>query len=215
VGYRAYDRTHLVLRRKDHVLGGVLAMDEAPKVAYLISSWHKLDQLERLADRILELSPRAEIVVHHDAKAPEMPWRGQSPDNRIHLVDRIPVQWGDWSQIQAFLMLIGFAYDVLQADWFCLLSGEDRPVIDLARWERDLPRAAFDALLPGGPLVRHAPFGRRPSFSEQSYVRYEYRWRRVPFPNLRHRTVHRVFLPFGWLRARRAIDRAIYPGVIV
>src|ERR1039458_4312381 len=96
-------------------------------------------------------------------------------------------------------MLIGFAYDVLQADWFCLLSGEDRPVIDLARWERDLPRAAFDALLPGGPLVRHAPFGRRPSFSEQSYVRYEYRWRRVPFPNLRHRAVHGVFLPFGGL----------------
>ena len=57
-----------------------------------------------LVARILALSPAGQVVVHHDTH--DQPgiaralWDG-APPRRVHLVDPIPVVWGDWSVVEA------------------------------------------------------------------------------------------------------------------
>jgi hypothetical protein len=147
-----------------------------PRVAYLILSHKSPGQVESLAARILELSPTGEVVVHHDVAAAEVPWNG-TPPSRIHLTDRMRVLWGDWSMVEASLVLLRYATQVLDAEWFVFLSGEDRPVRDLAEWERELASSGWDGLVPARELVRRPVVGRRPTADDLNYVRYAYRWR--------------------------------------
>jgi hypothetical protein len=150
------------------------------RVAYLVLSHHRPEQVEALADRILELSPDGSVVVHHDADATEGPWAGAVPPPRVHLMERTPVVWGDWSMVETSLRLLRFAVDTLDADWFVFLSGEDRPVVDLARWERDIEQTAVDGLVPATALDRRPSFGHRPTAPDIDFVRYAYRWRELP-----------------------------------
>jgi len=96
------------------------------------------------------------------------------------MVDRMQVLWGDWSIVEASLRLLRFASEKLDADWCVFLSGEDRPVVDLARWEQDTRRAGNDGLVPARALTRKPSFGRRPTFEDLSLVRSSYRWRELP-----------------------------------
>ncbi len=73
-----------------------------PTVAYLILTHKDPEQVEALASRILALSDTGQVVVHHDLKADPLPWDG-SPPARVHLVDRVQVEWGDWSIVEATL----------------------------------------------------------------------------------------------------------------
>src|ERR1700722_4053797 len=75
-----------------------------PSFAYLLLTHKDARHVEGLADRILDLSPGAQIVVHHDAGANDLPWRG-APSGPIHLVERSRVKWGDWSMIEATLRM--------------------------------------------------------------------------------------------------------------
>jgi hypothetical protein len=149
------------------------------RVAYLILSHRRPEQVEALADRILAMSPHGEIVVHHDVAAPDVPWSG-APPARVHMLERTPVLWGDWSIVAASLRLLRFAQDDLDADWCVFLSGEDRPVVDLARWEGAVQAAGIDGLVPARAVTRKPAFGRRPTAPDINYVRYSYRWRPLP-----------------------------------
>jgi hypothetical protein len=153
--------------------------DRPPRVAYLVLSHKNPGQVEALADRILELSPAGEVVVHHDAAAVDVPWNG-SPPARIHLVERMRVLWGDWSLVEASLRLLRFAADTLDAEWFVFASGDDRPVRDLAAWEREVASSGADGLVPARELVSRPAFGRRPTADDLNYVRYAHRWRVLP-----------------------------------
>jgi hypothetical protein len=152
------------------------------RVAYLILSHHRPEQVEELAHRILALSPQGHVVVHHDAAAAAVPWSG-SPPARVHLVERTRVLWGDWSIVEASLRLLRYAADELDADWCCFLSGEDRPVVDLARWESALRSTGADGLVPSRPVTAKPAFGRAPTAGDINYVRYRYRWRALPAVN--------------------------------
>lgn len=135
--------------------------------------------MEALAERILALSPHGHVVVHHDADAADIPWAG-SPPSRVHLLERTHVLWGDWSMVDTSLRLLRFASEVLDADWCAFLSGEDRPVVDLARWERTMEATQTDGLVPATAVTRRPVLGRRPTAGDVNYVRYSYRWREVP-----------------------------------
>jgi hypothetical protein len=150
------------------------------RVAYLVLSHHRPEQVEALADRILTLSPRASVVIHHDADAAAAPWAGATAPPRVHLMERTPVVWGDWSMVETSLRLLRYPVDTLDADWFVFLSGEDRPVVDLARWERDIEAGAVDGLVPATALDRRPSFGHRPTAPDINFVRYAYRWRELP-----------------------------------
>lgn len=153
--------------------------EQSFRAAYLLLSHHRPRQIEALTNRILTLSPTGDVVVHHDVTATELPWSG-SPPPRVHMVERMQVRWGDWSIVEASLRLLRFASERLDADWYVFLSGEDRPVVDLARWEQDMQRSGHDGLVPARPLNRKPAFGRRPTFEDLNFVRYSYRWRAIP-----------------------------------
>jgi hypothetical protein len=150
--------------------------DRPPRVAYLVMSHKNPEQVEALAARILELSPGGQVAVHHDAAATDVPWDGKPPA-RAHLVPPVAVQWGDWSVVDATLRLLHFGADELDADWYVLLSGEDRPVRDLATWERALQAADIDGLVPARELTQRPSFGRPPTADDLNYARYALQWR--------------------------------------
>jgi hypothetical protein len=169
--------------------------------AYLILSHYKAKQVEDLALRILELSPNGHVVIHHDANAADMPFDGSPPD-RVHLVERSTVLWGDWSIVEATLQMIRYAYDVIGADWFVCISGEDRPVVNLDKWERSVSERGIDFQSRCWPAPCRASFGRKPDGNESSYVRATYRWRRVPEPRIARLLAIRVMRPLIWLSLR-------------
>jgi len=149
------------------------------RVAYLILSHHRPEQVEALAQRILSLSPSGHVVVHHDVTAPVAPWNGKPPP-RVHLLARTRVLWGDWSMVETSLRLLRFATDELGADWCAFLSGEDRPVVNLARWEQAMCSSKIDGLIPASVVDRKPTFGRSPTAGDVNFVRYSYRWRELP-----------------------------------
>jgi hypothetical protein len=161
------------------------------RTAYLVLSHHKPEQVEDLADRVLELSSTAHVVVHHDARGDPLPWKGDPPE-RAHLVDASRVLWGDWSFVEALLRMLRFARDALQADWFALISGEDRPVVDLAAWERHLETSEADAVLTSSEIGKLARLGRRASVSETHAARYRFWW--LALPPMSNRAARRLMM---------------------
>jgi hypothetical protein len=162
----------------------------SPRVAYLVLSHKNPAQVEALVRRVLELSPAGEVLVHHDAKAAGVPWEGTAPA-RSRLIEPIPVVWGDWSVVEATLRLLRRAADALDPDWYVFLSGEDRPVRDLALWEEELTASGTDGLVPARKLTTHPAFGRRPTADDLNYVRYAHRWRAMP--EVDNHTLRRIF----------------------
>jgi len=157
-------------------------------VAYLVLSHRHPERVEALAERIHELSPRGEVVVHHDASGSGLPWAGTPPE-RAHLIPSMPVQWGDWSVVEATLRLLRYARDQLDAAWLVLLSGDDRPVVDLGAWERKICSTGVDGIVCARPLTKRPVLGRRPTADDLNFARYTYRWRPMPsFDNAGLRT---------------------------
>jgi hypothetical protein len=154
---------------------------DGTKFAYLLLTHSQPHQVEELGDRLLQLSPGAEIVVHHDSSAPETPWGGV-PRPQVHFVDRGRVLWGDWSMIEASLRLLRFSLENLDSDWFVLLSGNHRPTTDLRSWEVEVAQEPFDAYLPAERLSGQLRFGRAHSDSNLYLTRSRHRWVTLPRP---------------------------------
>lgn len=161
------------------------------RFAYLVLSHDAPRRVEALTARLLALSPRGVVVVHHDRAADAVPWDGAPPD-RVHLVERQPLAWGAWSIVAATLRMASFAVNHLEADWLVVLSGEHWPVVDLAAWERATAAAGFDALVPAAPLPARLRFGRSPDPDGNRFLaRSALRWTAVPRPrsDLAHRAL--------------------------
>jgi hypothetical protein len=163
------------------------SLPEHAAFAYLLLTHKDPAQVEELAQRILDLSPGAQVVVHHDAGAPAQPWAGRPPD-RVHLVERGPVTWGDWSMLDATLRMLRFAKHHLRADWFVLLSGEHRPTVDLLPWEASTAASGNDALLGASRLPNRLHWGRHDFDRNQYLARSLHRWWLVGRP--RHPAFH-------------------------
>jgi hypothetical protein len=162
----------------------------APRFAYLMLTHKDVRDVEELAERIVSLSPTAHVVVHHDSEALGLPWGGNPPEP-FHLVERMPVRWGEWSMIEATGRLLRYSVEELDAGWFVLLSGEHRPAVDLARWEREVAASGVDALVRAGELPARLRFGWRDFEANRYLARGRHRWRLVPRPrsDVAHRAV--------------------------
>jgi hypothetical protein len=159
----------------------VTASGAEPRFAYLVMTHKDAHDVEELAERIVSLSPTCQVVVHHDVAAPDLPWGG-NPTEPFHLVPRVHVRWGDWSMIEATDRLLRYAVEELDADWFVLLSGEHRPAVELARWERDVAASGVDALVRASELPARLHFGWNDFEVNQYLARSRHRWRLVPRP---------------------------------
>ncbi len=151
--------------------------------AYLILAHKEPRQVEALAARILELSPCAQVVVHHDLAADDLPWGGRPP-SRIHFVERGRVLWGDWSIVEATLRMVRFALERLRADWFVVLSGEHWPVKDLWQWEATTAASDIDAFVEADPLPKRLRFGRSDEGANMYLSRCVHRWVSVHQPGM-------------------------------
>lgn len=173
-----------------HPDGGHTVAPDRSRFAYLMLTHKEPLRVEELAHRILELSPRASIVVHHDlADTSPTPPAGH-PSQPIHLVERGRVRWGDWSMIEATRRLLEFAVDRLDADWFVLLSGEHRPVVDLTSWEKAVARSDVDAIAPAMELPLRLRFGRSDEQTNLYLARSRHKWSIYGRP--RSETIHRA-----------------------
>jgi len=98
------------------------------RLAFLIVAHHQPDHLARLV-RALD-GPGCYTFIHVDAKEPLAPFKAAAPErhNVVFLDDRLEVEWGKLSVVQATLALIDRALASGQAfRYFNLLSGSDYP----------------------------------------------------------------------------------------
>jgi Core-2/I-Branching enzyme len=180
---------------------------DSARFAYLLLTHSRPEQVENLSARILELSPRADVVVHHDESSKEMPWGG-NPKPPVHLVDRGRVLWGDWSMIDATLRLLRYGLDNLESDWFVLLSGQHRPATDLSRWERHVAHENFDAYLPAQRLTGRLEFGRSHAENNLYLTRSRHRWATIRRPRsaLLHRGMSGFLKLSEWVQPLVAME---------
>lgn len=89
------------------------------------ADWDLLKTLVSLLDYELN-----DIYIHIDAKVPaeSIPAIACSRSNLYVLERRIPVAWGDISQIEAEYMLFEAAYNKAPYSYYHLLSGVDLPI---------------------------------------------------------------------------------------
>ena len=97
------------------------------RIAYLVLAH---DQPRHLARLVEALSwPGASIFVHVDAKSDIRAFAASRRDGVRFCGRRVPVYWGEYSQVEAILTLMRDAHAARPAhDWFVLLSGSDYPL---------------------------------------------------------------------------------------
>jgi len=175
-------------------LAGFDLVDEDARFAYLILTHKDPHQVEALAERILGLSPHAQVVIHHDLAADDVPWGGRPP-SRVHFVERGRVLWGDWSIVEATLRMARFALEQLRVDWFVVLSGEHWPVTDLRQWEATAAGSGVDAFVEADRLPQRLRFGRADEGGNMYLSRCIHRWVSVRQPRLSaaHRAIGGVW----------------------
>jgi hypothetical protein len=97
------------------------------KIAYLIAAHNNPAHLQRLIKALS--SPSSKCFVHVDKKVDLDIFSEVDFTNVILIKNRIPVYWGEFSQVRASLLLLDQALrSVFQFDRFVLLSGVDYPL---------------------------------------------------------------------------------------
>ena len=123
------------------------------------------------------------------------PQGGQDPlgriaSGRVHLVDRVQVEWGDWSIVEATLRMFRFARTGLERLMVRRGIGEHWPWRTW-RMGTDLASRGVDAYLPAQILPPRLHFGSRDLDGNRSLARCVHRWFRFrrPQSDLAHRAV--------------------------
>ncbi|HEY0118686.1 MAG TPA: hypothetical protein VGC04_07900 [Cellulomonas sp.] len=173
----------------------------AASAAYVVLSHRHPDQVERLVRRILELSPDAAVLVRHDARAAAAPVLASA---RVRVEAHTDASdWGSWDLVRATLGAMHRAAEMFDPAMLVLVSGQDYPCRDLARWERDFGAAG------GGwacaylhPLHYRPRWGRGYGAGDDTLTRYLYRWYPLPGGRWLHRSGSRVAAALRWLLVR-------------
>jgi hypothetical protein len=115
------------------------------KFLYLVFSHTNPDQVRRLANTICRHSPRGRVVIHHDGSQPALSSSGFADAARVSVVPRpLPVRWGDFSFVQAFLHSTEWILRDIDFDWLVTISGMDYPIQPLSRFETLLASSGAD-----------------------------------------------------------------------
>jgi Core-2/I-Branching enzyme len=119
------------------------------KIAYLILAHDNPAHLRRLTTALS--SNNSSIFIHIDRKSDVNDFAGGAD---IHFSrERIPVYWGDFSQIEAALVLLRMAFaDARHFDYFVLLSGADYPLQTAVNIECFFTRNAGDEFIGVEPM---------------------------------------------------------------
>src|SRR5260370_5981578 len=103
-------------------------------IAYLILAHNNPGHLARLKQALA--TENSAILIHIDKKADIRPFLEIAGENVHFTTKRVPVYWGDYSQIEAILILVDTAMAASQRyDYLVLLSGSDYPLRTAAQLE--------------------------------------------------------------------------------
>lgn len=119
------------------------------KHAFLIIAHNEFKVLQTLIDCLD--GPDSDIFVHIDKKVEPVPCLATSDSRLIVLDERIDVRWGNVSQIETELLLLGKAQDEAcrsgkQYDYYHIISGTHLPLVSKERFDdyfRNRPSAVF------------------------------------------------------------------------
>lgn len=98
-------------------------------IVYLILAHKNPKQLERLVSKL-----NGDIFIHIDSKSDlsEFYKIRNNINNKVYFIeDRVSINWGGYSMVEATLNLINNANSNKKYDYFILLSGDDYPVSNL------------------------------------------------------------------------------------
>jgi hypothetical protein len=118
----------------------------AVRLAYIILAHRDPSNIARLATRLTESG--ATVAIHYDLKAPASDFQEigsalKPLADKVVLVERITVGWGEWSIVQATLnALRALAATGRTFDYVHLMSGMDYPIKPLRAFEAFLERRA-------------------------------------------------------------------------
>jgi hypothetical protein len=97
------------------------------RIAYLILAHNNPNHLKRLVEALS--SNHCAFFIHIDKKSRIQDFQKICGDNIYYCRQRIAVFWGDFSQVEASLVLLREAYaHKVDFDYFVLLSGSDYPL---------------------------------------------------------------------------------------
>lgn len=108
---------------------------QPPKIAYLILAHNTPRHLQRLIDALS--SDAAAFFIHLDKKSDSLAFEGLKAERVYFTKKRVAVYWGDYSQVEAILILLkaALSHDVT-FDRLVLLSGADYPIRSATYIER-------------------------------------------------------------------------------
>lgn len=153
-------------------------MSSGADAAYIILTHRDWTQVKRLAGAILASSPRARVLIAHDARRETFP--SDPGDKRIHVFAHgLDCDWGSWELVEATLRAMALARELWNPKLVCLLSGQDYPVRRLDEWEHEA-LAAPGWIGDARPLHFQAHWGRRRGEGDDRLTRYTFRWFHAP-----------------------------------
>jgi hypothetical protein len=145
------------------------------KIAFLIFNHRSPTQLVRLVRALRRQLPDSPLVVHHDSFRVEVDAALLSPFGDAHLMTSDePIQWGDFSLVEATWRSLRWMTASLEFDWIVILSGQDYPIKPLGGLKEALARARADVLL------RAAPIGDLPTAAQRRNMRRRYLYQYHP-----------------------------------
>jgi len=189
------------------------------KIAYLIVAHNTPRHLRRLITTLSSIPSR--IFIHLDKKSNVEDFSGIKGGNIHFTQERVPVFWGDFSLVEAILILLKTAIkDQWRPDRFVLLSGADYPLQSASYIEKffeDNPDKEFINLVAmpndaaGKPISRLTIYNFRPG---DYWITKVIRKRLIKAGVLPHKRDYRIYLrhlaPYGgstwWALSREASD---------
>lgn len=146
---------------------------------YVVLSHREPGQVERLVARILALSPDATVLVRHDARTSAAP---RAASDRVRVEPHTArSDWGSWELVEQSLAALRRAAEIFDPELLVLISGQDYPCRDLARWERQFLDAGGGWACGGVRALRYRPrWGRAYGEGDDELTRYVYRWHPLP-----------------------------------
>lgn len=124
-----------------------------PRFAYVLMSHLDPQAVLATARRIRELSPHAHVLVRHSG-ARGFAALGPAPAPGVEVFSSTTLlRWGTFSVVTGVVEALEEARARWHPSHTVVVSGQDRPVHDLAAWEAGVAASGADALLRADPLA--------------------------------------------------------------
>lgn len=154
-------------------------------VAYAILAHSDSAQLLRLIRVLRTESPACSVIVHWDGSKEPLETRTLDALGNVHIVTNwVAVEWGGFSLVEATLLTIHSALELIGCEWIVLLSGHDYPLRPVSEIEAGLLSSQVDAYIDVRQVVPKA-LGRGCDGTREDWLSRRYYFAYAPLPRLR------------------------------